>query len=120
MADQAERARSSRSPSPTLRFDELSVTRRLLQNPTACYAFGFPRRIDFSALPAFRGRQIRPRAESAQSLRDQQQAGLAETQIRRAGQFLREGLNFEAIQCCNNALKMDPGSVDALLGRSIA
>jgi hypothetical protein len=41
-------------------------------------------------------------------------------QIRKAGDYIRGGKNFEAIQCCNNALNLMPESTDAYLGRAIA
>jgi hypothetical protein len=125
-------------------LEERSDIRSISCNPNAPYAYGFPRRVMESCiLSLFKKKPLKPggflelnisfdysttfiltysftEGESAESLRDKQQAQLVEIQIRRAGDYIRQGQNFEAIQCCNNALNMMPESTDALLGRAIA
>jgi Tfp pilus assembly protein PilF len=87
----------------------------------APYAYGFPRRVAESSIESlWMRRPLRPPHETAESLRDAQHSDLAEQHIRRAGDYIKQGQNFEAIQCCNNALNLNAENTDALLGRAIA
>jgi hypothetical protein len=102
-------------------FEERVDIRSIVCNPNAPYAYGFPRRVHESCIPSlFARRPLKPENETAESLRDLQQAQLVEVQIRRSADYIRQGQNFEAIQCCNHALNLMPDNTDALLGRAIA
>ncbi|KAI6234763.1 Tetratricopeptide repeat protein 14 isoform X3 [Aphelenchoides fujianensis] len=102
-------------------FGENADVCRLAANPSAVHVYGFPRRLPESLVPALRRKHpLRPPDETAESLREQQHALVAEMQIRRAGEYIRNHQNFEAIQCCNSALNVQPNNLDALLGRAIA
>ncbi|CAD5212150.1 unnamed protein product [Bursaphelenchus xylophilus] len=116
-APQKEGEEKSEKPQ---RFDEYPEVRAMIANPSANYALGFPRRLDSTALKVFEGKRLRPENESVESLKERQLSELAVGQITKAGAFIKEGLNFEAIQACNNALRHQPDNTDALLGRAIA
>ncbi|CAD5207685.1 unnamed protein product [Bursaphelenchus okinawaensis] len=102
------------------KFEEIMSVQSMLSNPSANYALGFPRRIDQTVLPKFRGKTVRPVGETIESLKELQLSDVAKEQITKAGNFIKDGRNFEAIQACNMALKNQPDHLDALLGRAIA
>ncbi|KAI6219469.1 Tetratricopeptide repeat protein 14 isoform X2 [Aphelenchoides besseyi] len=120
---QLERQSNARlsKPLPTGLFAENAEICCLAANPSAVHVYGFPRRLPESVIPSLHRRHpLRPEGETAESLRNQQHAQVAEMHIRRAGDYIRNQKNFEAIQCCNTALQLQPENLDALLGRAIA
>ncbi|KAI6172691.1 Tetratricopeptide repeat protein 14 isoform X2 [Aphelenchoides besseyi] len=120
---QVERQSNSRlsKPFPTKLFAENAEICCLAANPSAVHVYGFPRRLPESVIPSLHRRHpLRPEGETAESLRNQQHAQVAEMHVRRAGEYIRNQKNFEAIQCCNTALQLQPENLDALLGRAIA
>lgn len=92
---------------------------RVRHNPNLAMQVGIDIDTPHSFLDSLAGRNF-VAMESAPTIKQRQSHNLAMKHVMRGAELTKNGRNFEATQCFNNALAVDEACVDALVGRAAA